>query len=195
MPEKKTCSVEGCERTDIKGFGLCNKHYQRFKRNGTTELLIEYDGPMKDYPREYKSWDAMRQRCLCPTHHAYKYYGGRGIKICEEWQGPHGFANFLRDMGPKPSYDTTPGGFPLWSLDRIDPDGDYCKENCRWATPRQQGSNRRFCNKVPGITKASNYNAWIARYRAGGRNLQANFKTYEEAVAQRLAWEKEYPLD
>ena len=181
-----TCKAEGCDRTDIKGFGLCNRCYQRFKRNGTTELLLEYGGPRKQYPKEYKSWDAMRQRCLCPTNRAYKNYGGRGIKICDEWQGVHGFANFLRDMGPRPENAT---------LDRIDVNGNYEPSNCRWATPRQQAGNKRNNVKIPGVNWYKQTNRWKARYRAGGKQLSKYFLRYEDAVAQRLVWEQKYPLD
>ena len=129
----------------------------------------------------------MKQRCLNPNHIHYKHYGGKGIKICDRWQGAHGFANFIKDMGPKPSLK--------YSLDRIDSSKNYCPENCRWGSPRQQACNRNICGSIPGVNKASRSNTWVARYRAGGKNLQKNFKTYDEAVAQRRAWEKENPLD
>ena len=183
---ERKCKVEGCERTDIKGYGMCHKHYQRWKRNGTTDLLIEYDGPMRDYPREYSSWAAMRDRCLCKTHKCYFRYGGRGIKICPQWNPPHGFRQFLEDMGPRP---------PHTSLDRIDVNGDYEPPNCRWATPRMQNSNKTNSNPVPGVSKNPRCSTWKARYRAGGRKLDKNFKTKEEAIAQRLEWERKYPLD
>lgn len=184
---KKRCKAKGCNRTDIKGFGLCTRCYQRFRRNGSTELLIEYGGPRKDYPREYKSWDSMRQRCLCETCKIYPNYGGRGITICDRWQGAHGFANFIKDMGPKPG--------PKYSIDRIDVNGNYSPENCRWASSRTQACNKRNNTPVPGVNWYKQTNRWKARYRAGGKQLSKYFLKYEDAVEQRRKWEKEYPLD
>ena len=183
---ERKCKVKGCNRTDIKGYGMCHKHYQRWKRNGTTDLVIEYDGPMRDYPREYSSWAAMRDRCLCKTNKQYFRYGGRGIKICPQWNPPHGFKQFLEDMGPRPPHTT---------LDRIDVDGDYEPSNCRWATPRTQASNKRNSVAIPGVNWYKQTNRWKARYRAGGKQLSKYFLKYEDAVAQRLQWEKENPLD
>jgi len=81
---------------------------------------------------EYYSWATMKQRCLNKNAPNYDYYGGRGIRICEEWMA---FPNFLNDMGKR-----TKGK----SLDRIDPDGNYEPENCRWSNPDVQVKNRRM---------------------------------------------------
>lgn len=83
----------------------------------------------------YKTWDNMLQRCRNPNHPQHKDYGGRGIAVCDRWQGPDGFVNFAADMGDKPS--------PSLTLDRMNNDGNYEPDNCRWATYKQQANNRR----------------------------------------------------
>ena len=79
----------------------------------------------------YFSWRAMIQRCEDPRTPAFKYYGGRGIRVCAEW---HDFPSFLRDMGHRP---------PGTTLDRINGSGHYEPGNCRWATWDVQCANRR----------------------------------------------------
>jgi hypothetical protein len=88
--------------------------------------------PSKNKPSEYTTWRSMRNRCELPKCVAYKDYGGRGIEVCERWKL---FANFLEDMGLKPT--------PKHTLDRIDNDGDYCQENCRWVTREVNSRNKR----------------------------------------------------
>lgn len=80
----------------------------------------------------YESWRNMRRRCLTPTNKCYALYGGRGITITPRWNS---FQNFLDDMGERPS--------KAHSLERNDSNGNYEKDNCRWATLKEQQRNKR----------------------------------------------------
>lgn len=109
---------------------------------------------------EWYCWNGMRKRCFKPAETGYHNYGGRGIGVCERWET---FENFLADMGEAPT--------PAHSIDRKDVNGDYCPENCRWATPLEQGRNRRINRMVTYQGRTQCVSAWAEELNIGKETL------------------------
>lgn len=133
---------------------------------------------MTDTPT-YRTWNSMRQRCDNPGYSDYGNYGGRGITYDSSWRT---FANFLSDMGERPEGKT---------LDRIDVDGNYCKENCRWATLSEQGHNKRkriYKNtthpcKFIGVTWVKGRECWRVKLVKEGVVLLDTYAPTQESAA------------
>lgn len=110
----------------------------------------------------YGSYKAMLRRCYDTEDAMHHRYGGRGIKVCERWLGDLGAANFLADMGEKPS--------PEHTIERINNDGNYSPENCRWATRAEQADNRCTTRHVAVDGHTLSQAAWD-RHLGNGLNI------------------------
>lgn len=181
--ECKNCKIKTSCRF-VKGY--CNACYQRLYKTGNINLKCltgTHAMGASKHPL-YSIWSNMKTRCYNPNSANYARWGGRGIKVCDRWlEKPNGFWNFVSDMGGRPVGT---------SLDRIDDNGDYCKDNCRWATPIQQSLNRRKNNLIRGVCKTpSGFKAFITYC---GKTYTKRFPDLLQARQWRLKKEKEFGL-
>ena len=114
-------------RESHKGFKHTKETLEKIAKANTTH------GENPKNSSEYSSWAAMKTRCYNLKQIGYRLWGGRGITVCSEWL--NSYEQFLKDMGRKPNKS--------YSLDRIDNDKGYSKDNCRWSTRHEQNLNRR----------------------------------------------------
>lgn len=122
------CQCDCGEKSEVAGRNLRKKSSIQCKRCAKKTHGMRY------IP-EYQVWRSMKKRCFNPKHESYKNYGGRGIVVCEEWK--NSFETFYRDMGPRP---------PGLTIERVDNNRGYYKENCKWATYKEQANNKRAAN-------------------------------------------------
>lgn len=140
--------------------------------------------------KEFKIWQGIISRCTLPSATGYKNYGARGITVCERWL--HSYENFIQDMGPRPS--------PEHSVERVDNNGDYTPENCRWATQKEQVYNSRkaVLLTVNGVTAVQSDWARAAGIRQSvlGRRLRSGW-SLEKAITTptRISHKGGMPLD
>lgn len=129
----------------------------------------------------YNSWFAMKSRCNNPKNEYYHLYGGRGISYTKEWDD---FESFLKDMGERPEGHT---------LDRVDVNRDYSKENCRWADSKTQARNtRKQLAEGCGVYWRGDHQRWCTSIGVDGKLVHlGSFKTREEAQAVRKRAEEE----
>ena len=120
-----------CGRTSFASGG--NLRGGKVRSCGCSKVESLYRHGLSRHP-SYHAWHSLVARCTDRDHPQWADYGGRGIRVCDEWSGEFGIVQFVADMGVKPQGT---------SLDRIDNDGPYSKDNCRWATVHQQQSNTR----------------------------------------------------
>lgn len=123
-------------------------------RGRVTEAHIKHG---KSETPEFKIWTDMHTRCYNPNANCYKDYGGRGISICKQWR--ESFKSFLSDMGLRPSLKH--------SIDRINVNGDYSPDNCRWATPSQQARNKRNNVLITIDNETKTLTEWAKHFGVG----------------------------
>jgi len=179
-----TCEMKGCDKPHM-AKNLCQKHYTRLRNNGDPNVVKQVVGENRASHPLYKLYHGMKNRCYNPNNTFYRYYGGRGIEVCDRWLGNDGFSNFIKDMGERPGEHT---------IDRTDNSKGYSPDNCRWVTRSANQFNRRVqSNSTTGVKGIHFYKAnkkWTAYIDIpkGKRVHLGYFDTKKEAIdAKKLA--------
>ena len=178
------CTIEGCDKPH-KTKGYCGTHYMRYKSTGSPfKTKNERHGMEGTYI--YSKWLGIKQRCYYKGHKQYNNYGGSGIKMCDLWR--KSFTAFYEHIGDPPKGD--------YSIDRIDPYGNYEPGNVRWADRTTQARNRKIHEdpkRVAGVCFNKRDNLYCASIGVSGEKvLLGNFKEEEDAFRSRALGEIKY---
>lgn len=124
----------------------------------------------------YRHWRAMKYRCESPNSHAYKWYGAKGVKVCDEWQTYEGFKKWVEETRPHESY----------TVERIDVNGDYSPQNCTWIPLSKQPNNRTMNVQITYQGKTMNLSEWCTElhldYKLIHNRIHKLGWTFEKAV-------------
>lgn len=138
--------------------------------------------------RIYSIWCDMKRRCYNASNKEYHNYGGRGIRVCNEW---------IMDFDEFYNWSIASGYNENLTIDRIDVNGNYSANNCRWATISEQGRNKRLSVKnstgQSGVTYHDKRNVFVARIGVNGKRVNiGEYKTLEDAIKARKVAEAKY---
>lgn len=202
---KLTVIGKGKPVKDTKGYNKhtweclceCGKTTEVIHGNLTRKKPTSSCGCMRGYHKNgvrshplYSTWDGIKQRCANPNHTAYHHYGGRGIKMCPEWYNSSTkFIAWAESNGWYEGCDLT--------IDRIDTNGNYEPENCRWVDWYVQGSNKRLpktnTSGHKGVSYRKSSDKWEAKLEVKGVvNYLGLYQTKEEAIKARIEAETKY---
>lgn len=163
---KWCCACECGKITSVDSNALRSGHTMScgcLGRENNIKAITSYGYTKRgNYHPLYTTWGQMRHRCNSPGFRQFNDYGGRGISVCDRWSGRDGFANFVSDMGERPEGHT---------LDRIDNDGNYSPENCRWATQSAQHCNTRVNRFVQAFGESQTISTWSKRFGVGHQTI------------------------
>ena len=191
------CVCDCGNEKDVLQQNLSNGHVRScgcILSDSSLERMIRYNDSLgreshrKTKTRLYKIWIGMKSRCYYKRTESYKNYGKRGIKVCDEWL--HSY-NAFSEWALQNGYDDS------LTIDRIDPDGNYCPENCRWTTMSIQEFNKRMSSKNTSGTTGVSYNKamkkWVAYIRKDGKQYYlGGFDCIDDAIKARKDAEKKY---
>lgn len=180
------CVCDCGEETVVRSDKLKSGHTKScgcLQRERTRDALSKTKTHGMTNSNEYYVWCGMKSRCFNENNKSYKNYGGRGITVCDRWRDS--FENFYKDMGPRPS--------STHQIDRINNDGNYEPDNCKWRTPSENCLNRR-CKPgktgIKNITKdGKSYYAMITRQ---GHTRTSRYTNLETALKKRDLYIEEY---
>jgi hypothetical protein len=191
---------KNCEHCDVmfttkrylhlKGAGrFCSTSCSSSSKTGKNHNNYKH-GAVKNGKRtpELSAWQCMKGRCYNKNDKEYSRYGARGIKVCDRWLDKNmGSANFLKDMGPRPK-GIGAGGRSLYSLDRIDNNGDYSPENCRWTDRITQANNIRRNRIVSYLGEEKTVSEWGRQFGIKADSIYERLNrgwSVEEAITKK----------
>lgn len=185
MPLRSTCSELGCKNLQRKAgvlsdgthryMKMCHSHATEHLREKAKSELISHEVKPSCYSRPFKIWVDMRRRVNDTTRPFYNRYGGRGISYDPRWDN---FELFWKDMGKTYAHNL--------SLDRIDNDGDYNKENCRWADWTTQMNNRSNAHKLTFNGKTMGISEWARETGIKRTTIKERIRSYGWSVEKTL---------